>query len=139
MCYYYYYYYYYCFFIIYSHYYIYLYLLALSDNLNLKMGKGGENLKQVDHKAEIYDNSYSKILVPPTSGGIHRTDFYQSTTDEPHATRRKEILQKYPEIESLFGPDIRPLPFVILIMMSQLYLGYLSKNWSNGFFFLGII
>ena len=133
------------------------------------MGKGGEkseNNKINESKIVRNDNDshYSKILTPPNAGGTHRNDFYHSAVDEPHAARRKEILKKYPEIESLFGPDIRPLPFVILIMMSQLYLGkhdlhlkplliifvissyarfdshhtgYLSKNWSSGIFFLG--
>lgn len=63
-----------------------------------------------------------------------RTDFYTSETDEPHATRRRVILEKHPEIETLFGPDIRPFPVVILIILSQLYLAHLSVNWSWPFF-----
>ncbi|CAN6447004.1 unnamed protein product [Victoria cruziana] len=49
------------------------------------------------------------------------TDFFWSETDEPHATRRRQILALYPQIKQLFGPDPFALPKIAAVVMLQLW------------------
>ena len=56
-----------------------------------------------------------------------RNDFYRSVADEPHVGRRKAILKAHPEIETLFVPDSRPVPYVIAMVFSQMFLAYLAN------------
>jgi sphingolipid delta-4 desaturase len=77
-----------------------------------KMGKGGEKLSVSSKQTAV------------------KKDFYRSETDEPHAIRRKQILEKHPEIQGLFGHDSRPVPYVIALVLSQLVLAYFSKYMS---------
>merc|ERR1719424_1361414 len=65
-----------------------------------------------------------------------RTDFIHSAEREPHIVRHKEILAKYPEIQKLYGSDWRPAPIAVLLIVIQLVLAYVQKDWSNTTFFL---
>jgi sphingolipid delta-4 desaturase len=64
-----------------------------------------------------------------------RNDFYRSVADEPHVGRRKAILKAHPEIETLFVPDSRPVPYVIAMVFSQMFLAYLANYMSWPVFF----
>ena len=63
-----------------------------------------------------------------------RKDFFYSDEAEPHADRRKKILDAHPEIKSLYGYEPRVIPFVLAIIASQLAIAYYQKTWSTGVF-----
>ncbi|XP_060858243.1 sphingolipid delta(4)-desaturase DES1 [Metopolophium dirhodum] len=59
---------------------------------------------------------------------VSRTDFEWSPTEEPHATRRKEILEKHPEIKKLYGPDKNFKWIVVITTILQLGSLYFIKD-----------
>eukprot|EP00475_Leptophrys_vorax_P014861 TRINITY_DN2111_c0_g1_i1.p1 TRINITY_DN2111_c0_g1~~TRINITY_DN2111_c0_g1_i1.p1 ORF type:complete len:343 (+),score=87.11 TRINITY_DN2111_c0_g1_i1:76-1104(+) len=52
---------------------------------------------------------------------VTKKEFTWVGTDEPHFSRRKEILAKYPQIKELYGPDIKLLPAVLVLVSIQLF------------------
>eukprot|EP00058_Branchiostoma_floridae_P003051 XP_002588539.1 hypothetical protein BRAFLDRAFT_79493 [Branchiostoma floridae] len=63
-------------------------------------------------------------------GQVSRTDFEWVYTDEPHATRRKEILAKHPEIKELFGHDPTIVYKVVFMIALQLIACYFVQDVS---------
>lgn len=64
---------------------------------------------------------------------VSRTDFEWVYTQEPHATRRKEIMAKYPQVKKLYGPDEKLKYIVVAMVLVQLVVMYFVKNmsWTN--------
>lgn len=91
------------------------------------MGKGGNRIAA--------DTSTGDATAPNTTTNSKaatqpqfRDDFYWSTEDEPHATRRKIILQKYPEIKQLYGHCTLLKYKIALNVIIQLSLAYYFRH-----------
>jgi sphingolipid delta-4 desaturase len=61
---------------------------------------------------------------------VSRTDFEWVYTEEPHATRRKEMLVKYPEMKKLMGSDPKFKYIVVVLVLLQLAACYALKDHS---------
>lgn len=77
---------------------------------------------------------------------VSRTDFAWVGTDEPHATRRKLMLAKYPEIKSLMGVDARFKWIVTALVLTQIATFYVCSTRGSfwiyflvAYFFTGVI
>ena len=57
-------------------------------------------------------------------------DFFWSYTDEPHASRRKEIVAKYPAIKALYGHDSNTKYTTLFLIALQLYCAYNVRDAS---------
>lgn len=69
----------------------------------------------------------------PTKMGskVSRNEFTYSYSDEPHATRRKLILQKYPQIKKLMRIDNAFKWQVLGLVLAQISSFYLLRNTTN--------
>ncbi|CAM6098904.1 unnamed protein product [Calypogeia fissa] len=67
------------------------------------------------------------VAIAETTSMAH--DFFWSENDEPHATRRKEILAAHPDVKELFGPDpwaATKISFVVILQLSTA--AYISNS-----------
>jgi sphingolipid delta-4 desaturase len=73
---------------------------------------------------------------PASSTKPYKYDFTWSETDEPHATRRKEILEKHPEIYTLFTKEPRTFLIVLAIVIAQIASAVVVKDLHWGWLVL---
>eukprot|EP00116_Pleurobrachia_bachei_P002562 sb/3462824/ len=93
---------------------------------NLDRQDGRESLEQVCQVARgrgWFDN-VAAVVCTIMGQVVSTTDFEYKYDDEPHATRRKEILEKYPQMKELFGADPYMKYLVPLIVIFQLVTAY---------------
>lgn len=65
-----------------------------------------------------------------TVKSLVRDDFIWEHTDEPHATRRRQILAKYPQMKQLFGYDWRVAIQFFMTVVTQIFMAYMVRNMS---------
>ncbi|KAG0167438.1 Sphingolipid delta(4)-desaturase DES1 [Apophysomyces sp. BC1034] len=78
-----------------------------------------------DYRAPLYLGHWKRSIP-----GIH-DDFAREDMDEPHLKRKHTILREHPEVEKLYGTDIRTLYFAVAINVLQLGLAYyFGRVWQ---------
>jgi sphingolipid 4-desaturase/C4-monooxygenase len=66
-------------------------------------------------------------------------DFYHSYTDEPHTSRRREMLAKYPQIKELYGPDVTTAFYVLFWVTSQFLLAFYVAPYASWKYILVLV
>jgi sphingolipid 4-desaturase/C4-monooxygenase len=61
-----------------------------------------------------------------------RADFIHDNAEEPHRSRRKAMLEKYPQLRELYGTDLR-LPIGVAVLFAlQMTIAFLLRDAAIG-------
>uniref|UniRef100_A0A6V0HUS0 Sphingolipid delta4-desaturase N-terminal domain-containing protein n=1 Tax=Zooxanthella nutricula TaxID=1333877 RepID=A0A6V0HUS0_9DINO len=71
-------------------------------------------------------------------GEMVARDFIFSKADEPHATRRQEILKAHPEIKQLMGHEWRTKYIVLATVALQTFMAWLTLDWRWSYYLAAI-
>ncbi|RGB38229.1 fatty acid desaturase-domain-containing protein [Rhizophagus diaphanus] len=74
---------------------------------------------QYDYRHPLYIGDWRKSIA------YIDEDFAIDDLDEPHMKRRITILNHHPEIEQLYGYDIKTIPITIIVVLMQLIAAYI--------------
>jgi sphingolipid delta-4 desaturase len=91
------------------------------------MGKGGDKGDKADTEKKVDYNVFGGDLKPAQTS---KDDFIWSLTEEPHASRRKLILEKHPEVKKLFGHEPLTKYIVAGLVALQLTAAYLLRDMT---------
>ena len=96
--------------------------------------------------SRVQEEKFNPLVVPQGKEGAYKGDphkpfentnfkknkgdFHWIYSDEPHTTRRKEILRAHPEIRKLFGPEPLTGVIVIVLVLSQIWIASWIGNSS---------
>jgi len=88
--------------------------------------------------AVVTDSNVTSSSVSPVTKNKRPNDFFARQEEEPHAERKKKILQDHPEIKELFGPEPMTKYLVVATVALQVYMAYLVRDWSWPYFLAAV-
>lgn len=93
-------------------------------------GIDSKNLEETSVLLRIPGKKVSKPATDFSNFQKDKSNFHVMNHLEPHAIRRKLILEKYPQITKLFKKDPRTILWVFYIHLAQLYFCYMIKYYD---------
>ena len=98
-----------------------LFLLLSLAAAVVRMGKGGDG--SADWAA--------RVAAPVAVKSVPRDDFFWDSSDEPHASRRKQIMKAHPEVTKLFGHEWRSKYICLFaLVIPQIWLSWATTELS---------
>ena len=83
---------------------------------------------EITHRS---NNETYTFETPPADSTIEvLNEFYWTKESEPHVTRRKQILAKYPEVRKLTGYEPKTKWYIFGILILQFSVAYYLRNTS---------
>ncbi|KAI3326042.1 fatty acid desaturase-domain-containing protein [Xylariaceae sp. AK1471] len=76
------------------------------------------------------DDALAQDDLPRDPIEVQYRDFFWTYTEEPHRTRRLEIIKAHPEVTKLCGPEPLTKYLVVLVVSIQIFCAYLLRNTS---------
>lgn len=72
------------------------------------------------------------------ASAVRRNEYFISESAEPHASRKREILKKHPEIKALMGHEPLTKYIVAATVALQVFMAQLTVDWSWGWYLVAL-